>query len=212
MMSFYHGWGRQPPQTASCIHIRHTQSVWAHWYAVHGHMAVASNSYTHLTWLIFWDSGSHLWSQNDVIMSCLRLTATSTTASHIHIRHIQNVWAYWYAVQEHEVAAFNSYTHTTWLMFGGSKSLVESKSCHYVTVLADSQLKLLPKSTLDIYKVFCTLICCPWAFGSTSNSDTQLTWVIFWGSGSLVESKWCHYVMVLADSQLKMLPTSTLNI
>jgi hypothetical protein len=32
----------------------------------------------------------HLWSQNDVIMSWLRLTANSTTASHIHIRHIQS--------------------------------------------------------------------------------------------------------------------------
>jgi hypothetical protein len=31
----------------------------------------------------------HLWSQNDVIMSWLRLTVTSKTASHLHIRHIQ---------------------------------------------------------------------------------------------------------------------------
>jgi hypothetical protein len=31
----------------------------------------------------------HLWSQNDVIMSWLRLTATSTT-SHIQIRHVQS--------------------------------------------------------------------------------------------------------------------------
>jgi hypothetical protein len=30
----------------------------------------------------------HLWSQNDVIMSWLRLTATSN-ASHTHIRHIK---------------------------------------------------------------------------------------------------------------------------
>ena len=57
MMSLCHGWGSQPTQTASHIHIRHKQSVWAHWYAVHGHMA-ALNSYTYLTWLRFWGSGS----------------------------------------------------------------------------------------------------------------------------------------------------------
>ncbi len=55
MMSLHHGWSWQLPQTAS---FRHIQSVWAHWYAVHGHMAVASNSYTNSTWVIFWGSGS----------------------------------------------------------------------------------------------------------------------------------------------------------
>ena len=34
----------------------------------------------------------------------------------------------------------------------------------------------------------------------------------FGGSGSLVESKWCHYAMVEADSNLKLLPPSTLDI
>ncbi len=90
MMSLHHGWDWQPTQTASNIHIRHIQSVWAHYYAVHGHLAVTSNSHTHITWLIIWGSGS----------------------------------------------------------------LVESKWCHYMMVEADSQLKLLPASTLDIYKVF----------------------------------------------------------
>jgi hypothetical protein len=49
--------------------------------------------------------------------------------------------------------ASNSYSHTAWLRIEGSGSLVESKLCHYVTVEADSQLKLLPTSTLDIYKI-----------------------------------------------------------
>ncbi len=34
----------------------------------------------------------------------------------------------------------------------------------------------------------------------------------FWGSGSLVVSKWCHYVMVEAESNLKLLPRFILNI
>jgi hypothetical protein len=45
-----------------------------------------------------------------------------------------------------------------------------------------------------------------------SNSYTHPTWLILCGSGSLVESKRCHYVMVEADSQLKLLPASKLYI
>ncbi len=58
MMSLCHGWVWQPTQTASRIHIRHIQSVGAHWYAIHAHMAVASNRYTHTTWVRFCGSGS----------------------------------------------------------------------------------------------------------------------------------------------------------
>jgi hypothetical protein len=52
------------------------------------------------------------------------------------------------------VAALHSYTHPTWLRFGGSGSLVESKRFDYVMFEADSHLKLLLAFILDIYKVF----------------------------------------------------------
>ena len=77
------------------------------------------------------------------------------TASHIHISHIQSVWAHWYAVQRHIVAAlYTVYTHPTWLRFWGSGSHVEPKWCHHVMAEADSHLKPLPPSILNIYKVF----------------------------------------------------------
>ncbi len=76
------------------------------------------------------------------------------TASPIHIRHIQSVWAHWYAVQRHTVAAVYSYTHPTWLRFWDLGSHVKPKWCHYIMVEADSHLKPLPPSILDIYKVF----------------------------------------------------------
>ncbi len=144
MMWLCHISGWWLPQTASHIHIRHIQSDWADWYAVHGHKVSALQSYTHPTWLRFWGSRSlvestwcyyvmvdadshlellptsilsicklfehihmlsigikyqpytviptllgsdfgalgHMWSQNDVIMSCLRLTATSNCFLH----------------------------------------------------------------------------------------------------------------------------------
>jgi hypothetical protein len=76
------------------------------------------------------------------------------TASHIHVRHTQSVWAHWCAVHWYTVAALHSFTHPTWLRFWGTWSLVESKWCIFVKVDADSHLKLLLTSTLDIYKVF----------------------------------------------------------
>ncbi len=77
------------------------------------------------------------------------------TASHIHIRHLECVWEHWYAIYGHTVSSLHSYTHTTsWLRFLSSGSLVESKWCDYVMVEAESHLKPLPTSILDIYKVF----------------------------------------------------------
>ncbi len=148
MMSLRHDWGWQPPQTASCIHIRHIQCVWSHWYAVHGHMAVVSYSYTHTTWVrvtcgVQMMPLYHGWTLQP-----------PQTASCIHIRCTQSVWAHWYAVHGHMAVASNSYTNTTWVRFWGTGSLVESKWCHYVMVEADSHLKLLPASTSYIYKVF----------------------------------------------------------
>ncbi len=50
---------------------------------------------------------------------------------------------------------------------------------------------------------------------AVSNRYTHTTtWLRVWGScsGSLVESTWCHYVMVEADSYLKLHPASSLSI
>jgi hypothetical protein len=58
MMSLHHCWGLQPPQTASYMHIRLITIVWAHWYTVHWYTVAALHSYTHLSWLRFWGSGS----------------------------------------------------------------------------------------------------------------------------------------------------------
>jgi len=81
MMPLCHGWGWKPLQTVSPIHLRHSQSVWAHWYAIHRHIVAALHSHTHTTWLRFWALG-HLQSWNVVITSWLRLTATSNCSLH----------------------------------------------------------------------------------------------------------------------------------
>ncbi len=122
MMSLHHCWGWEPPQTASCIPIRHIQNAWAHLYAVHGHMAVISNSHTHLIWLRF--HHLYLLSQIDGIMSLLRVTATSNCFLH-PIRHRKRFWAHCYAVHRHMVAALHSSTHPTWVRFLGSLILAK---------------------------------------------------------------------------------------
>jgi hypothetical protein len=80
------------------------------------------------------------------------------SASPIHVRHIQSVWAHCYAIHGHSVSALHSYSHHTWLIFWGSGSPVESTWCDYVMVEADSHLKLCPTSILDTYKVLSTLL------------------------------------------------------
>ncbi len=137
MMWLCHGWGWQSPQTASHIHIRHAQSIWAHLYTVHWHMVAALHRFTHPTRSQFLGSGTlaesksildmynvfeHIdmlsmgiqyhpysfiptlllgldfgvlglmWCQHDVNGWGWQ---SPQTASHIHIRHIQSVWAHW---------------------------------------------------------------------------------------------------------------------
>jgi hypothetical protein len=113
----------------------------------------------------------------------------------------------------HMVAALHSYTSRTWLRSWGSGSLMESKWCHYVMVETDSNLKLLPPSILDIYQVFEHIDMM--SIGIQLQPRTVIPTLLgsdCWGYGSLVESKWCHYVIVEADSHLKLLLTSIFDI
>ncbi len=78
-------------------------------------------------------------------------------------------------------------------------------------VEADSHLKLIPTSILYMYKVFEHIDTVHWHMVAALHSFTHPTWLSFWGSGSLAESKSCDYIMVEADGHLKLLPTSILD-
>jgi hypothetical protein len=133
------------------------------------------------------------------------------TASHIHIRLIQSVWAHWYAVHGHTVSALHSFTHLAQIL-GFSGSLVESKWCHYVMVEANGHLKLLPTSILNICKVFEHINML--SIGIQYQHYTVLPTLLGSDYGDWVTCgvKWCDYVMVEADSHHKLLPTSILDI
>ena len=77
---------------------------------------------------------------------------------------------------------------------------------HYVMVEADSWLELLSALIYTCTNCLSTLTCCPLAYGSCLHSYTHPTWLRFWGTW-LVESRWCHYLMVEADSHFKLLVT-----
>ncbi len=159
-----------------------------------------------------WDFGvlGHLCSQNDVITSWLRLTATSNCFLHpyqTYTKYLSTLiccpWAYGSSLK---------YLYPHYLaIFWGSGSLVESKWCHYIMV--DWQP---PQTASCIHIIHIQSVWTHWYavhghMAVVSNTYTHTTWVRFWGSGSLlVESKWCHYIMVEAESHLKLLPASTL--
>ncbi len=92
---------------------------------------------------------------------------------------------------------------------------MESKLCDYVMVEADSNLKLLPTSILPYWTyTIClsTLICCPYAYGISLTQVYPLYLAQILGFWVTCGSKSCDYVMVEADSHLKLLPTSILDI
>ena len=82
------------------------------------------------------------------------------TASYIHIRHRQNVWAISMLSQGSMGAPLHRYIRQFGPRFGDPGSLVEWKNCNIIMVEADIHLRPLHTFILDIYKGFELLICC----------------------------------------------------
>ena len=129
----------------------------------------------------------------------------------IDIVHFQSVSAHWYAVHRHMVAVLHSYTHPTWLRVW---VLCHLRSWNDVIM---SWLRLTTTSNClsHWYETYtnCLSNCCAvhWHKAAALCRSAHPTWLRFWGSGSLVGSKWCHYVMVEVDNHLLLLSTSILN-
>jgi hypothetical protein len=71
------------------------------------------------------------------------------------------------------VAALHSCTNPTWLRFGGSGSLVESKWYNYVKVESDSHLKLLPLPYLIVICVGAYWYAVQWHTVAATNSHIR---------------------------------------
>ncbi len=162
------------------------------------------------TWPRFWDSGSLVeskWSHYVMVEADSHLKLLSTPISDIY-----KVFEWIDMLSMGTVSALHSYTHTTWLRFSGSGSLVGNQND---VIMSRLRLTVTSNCFMHTYwtytKSLSTLICCPLACSSSLTQFTHPTWLRFWGSGSLVESTWCDYVMVEADSHLKLLLTSILD-
>ncbi len=159
MMLLGHGWGCHPIQTASCIHITHIQSLQAHWYAVHRHTLAALFSYTHtrgpeflVTWVISWNemmSLGHGWDCHFI-----------QTASTIHIRHVQCVWAHWYAAHRHRVAAQSVIPTLLGSYFGDLGHLWRQNNVIRSWLKLPSYSNCFPYPYKTYRKCLSTLICC----------------------------------------------------
>ncbi len=195
-MLLRHGWGWQPLQTTSLIHIRHIQNSWAHWDAVQRHTVAALYSYTHYLCQIlgFW-------------VTCpAKMMPLSTgwgwqppqTASPIHTGHIKSFRAHWYTVLGIQL---QPYTVIPILFGPGFGALGHMLRCNDAIM---SRLRLRATSN-HFSPIHIRHIECVWSHWYAVQRHTGVaalyrythpTWLWFWGSGSHVELKWCHYVMV----------------
>ena len=110
------------------------------------------------------------------------------------------IWVHPYAVC--------CYTGQVGPRFGDSWSLVMWEWCNNVMVEADVHLSLLSTCTFDVYKVCLShwyAVSRP--YGCTLMLLQRPSCPRFGNSGSLVEWKWCHRVMVEADIHLRPLHT-----
>ncbi len=164
--------------------------------------------YTVIPTLLGSDFGGLVYNRNDAITSWLRLTATSNRVPRLY-------WTYKQIVEHNEMLSkgkqLQPYTVIPTLL-GSFGVLVYSRNDAIMSwLMADTHFKPLLPSILDIKTI-------SWAQWDAVQrhtvaalySYTHLTWLWFRGSG--VQPKWCHYVMVEADSHLKPRPPSILDI
>jgi hypothetical protein len=133
------------------------------------------------------------------------------TASHIHIIHTKCLStlicypkAYGSSLTQ-LILPYMAQILAFWVTYG-------IKWSNYVMFEADSHLKLIPTSILDIYKVFEHIDML--SISIQYHPYTVIPTLLFLDLGFWVTCwvKWCDYVMVEADSQLKLLHTSILGI
>ncbi len=154
-------------------------------------ISIQQQPYTVIPTLFGSDFGvlGHLWSQNDVIMSWLRLTAPLkllpasildiyTMFEHIDMLSI-DIWQQPYTVIPTFLGSDFGVLGHQW----SQNDMIIS----WLRLIATSNCFPHPYSTYT--KCLSTLICCPLVQSSSLTQFTYSNRLRFWGSGSLVESK-----------------------
>jgi hypothetical protein len=205
MMPLHHGWGWYPPQTASHIHIRHCQCVWAIGILPRGHMDAPLYCYTSKVGPRFWNL-CHLWSENVAITSWLRLTSTSDCFSHPYKTYKMCL--------KYCVAVSRANGCTLTLLYLSLPQILNFWITCGVEMmpLHDGWVWYPPQTVSQIWARHIQNV---WAIDMLSQGHmgaplyryTGQVGPRFWTFGSLVEWKWCHYIMVEADIHLILLLT-----
>ncbi len=109
---------------------------------------------------------SQLWSQNDVIMSQLRLTATSNWFPHPYLTHRKCLGTLICYSQAY-VSSCTHYTHPTWLRFGAQGQLWSKNDVILSWMSLKTTSNCFPHPCQNCKKCLSTLVCCPQAYGSS---------------------------------------------
>ena len=121
---------------------------------------------------------------------------------------------YWYAVHRHMIASLHIYTHPTWLRIWDDIMLPPHP---HVNMLSQNDVLMSwlrrltatsycpPHPSLALTKCLSTFICCPRTFSTSITQLYPYYLARIWGFWVTCWTKWCHYVLVEADSHLKLL-------
>ncbi len=196
------GW--HPPQTALHIHIRHVQSGWGIVMLSQGHMGAPLYRYTGQVVPRFWILGSLVewkWCHFIIVEAHTHLRLRP-----ISIRHIQSVWAIGMVSHRCMGSALYHYTGNVGPKCSKCGSFVE---CQWWYCMI---LRLTSTSDRPHPYVWGIGMLSQWHIGAPLYGSTGQVDPRFWSFGSLVEWKWCNYIMVEAHIHLRLISTSILDI
>jgi hypothetical protein len=134
------------------------------------------------------------------------------TASQILARHIQSVWAIDMLSQGHMGAPLYQYAGQVGPRFGLLGHLWSGNDAiaWWLRLISTSDCFPHPYKTYKVCLRYCSAV--SRAYGCTLVSLYQQMRPQILEFGSLVDWKWCHYVMIEADIHLRLLSTSILDI
>jgi len=208
-MLLCHGWGCHLIHTAFHIHTRYKERVWTIGMLSQSAYMCTLITFLRPSWPQIWGFWVAYWVEMKLLFhgwGCHPIQ----TAFRIHIRYIQSVWAFVMMSQGYMCAPLYHSTSQVCPRFGNSGVLMEWKWCHYVWLrMISTSDRFIHTYTIYIQSVWAIgmlsqgYICAPF-YHSTGQVGPR-----FGTCGSLMEWKWCHYVMFEAAILFKLLHAST---
>jgi hypothetical protein len=205
------GWGWHPHQTAFHIHIRHVQSVWGIIMLSQGHMGAPLYDSTGQVVPRFWILGSLVewkWSHFIIVEAHIHLRLLPTSILDIYkvfeplVCYLRGIWMQHYIIIPATLAPYFEIlghlwsvndTITWWLRLTSNSDIPHPYNTCTMCLRYWHAVSRAYRCTLESYR-------------SIGQVDPR-----FWSFGSLVEWKWCNYIMVKTHIHLRLLSASILD-